>query len=47
VSVVAAALSGILSIACYRFATESPVPGFDDAGLRNAFRPRPGRGRLS
>jgi len=44
VSLVSSALTGILSMALYRFATDGQVPGFDTNGLRGAFRPRNRRG---
>ena len=40
VQLVAAALTGILQMALYRFATDGSVPGFDTDKLRDAFRPR-------
>ena len=40
VSLVSSALTGILSMALYRFATDGQVPGFDTTTLRGAFRPR-------
>ena len=40
VQLVAAALTGILQMALYRFATDGVVPGFDTDQLRGAFRPR-------
>ena len=40
VQVVAAALTGILQMALYRFAVDGTVPGFDIDKLRDAFRPR-------
>jgi hypothetical protein len=40
VSLVVSALTGIYQTALYRFATGAPVPGFDDAQLRNSFGPR-------
>jgi hypothetical protein len=45
VQLVAAALTGILQMALYRFATDGVVPGFDTDQLRGAFRPRGTRGR--
>jgi len=42
VSLVASALSGILQMALYRYATEGQVPGFDTDELRGMFRPRRG-----
>ncbi len=47
VSLVASALTGILCMALYRFATDGQVPGFDTAQLHSAFRPRRGRGLLN
>jgi len=44
VSLVSSALTGILSMALYRFATDGQVPGFDTNELRGAFRPRNRRG---
>ena len=44
VSLVTSALTGILSMALYRFATDGQVPGFDNDALRGAFRPRNRRG---
>ena len=40
VQIVAAALTGILQMAMYRFAVDGTVPGFDVDQLRGAFRPR-------
>jgi hypothetical protein len=40
VMLVVSALTGIFQTALYRFATGAPVPGFDDAQLRNTFGPR-------
>lgn len=40
VMLVTSALTGIFQTALYRFATGAPVPGFDDAQLRNSFGPR-------
>jgi uncharacterized protein DUF6159 len=40
VMVVVSAMTGIFQTALYRFATGAPVPGFDDAQLRNSFGPR-------
>lgn len=40
VQLVAAALTGILQMALYRFAVDGAVPGFDTDELRGAFRPR-------
>ena len=40
VQIVAAALTGILQMAMYRFAVDGTVPGFDLDQLRGAFRPR-------
>ena len=40
VQIVAAALTGILQMALYRFAVDGTVPGFDLDKLRGAFRPR-------
>jgi len=40
VQLIAAALTGILQMALYRFATDGAVPGFDTDQLRGAFRPR-------
>jgi hypothetical protein len=40
VMLVTSALTGIFQTALYRFATGAPVPGFDDAQLRNTFGPR-------
>jgi hypothetical protein len=40
ISVVSAALTGIFQVALYRFATGAPVPGFDQAQLRQSFRTR-------
>jgi hypothetical protein len=40
VQIVAAALTGILQMALYRFAVDGTVPGFDLDQLRGAFRPR-------
>ncbi len=46
VSLVASTLTGILSMALYRYATDGQVPGFDTQQLQGAFRPRTGRGFL-
>jgi hypothetical protein len=40
VMLVVSALTGIYQTALYRFAIGAPVPGFDDAQLRNSFGPR-------
>jgi hypothetical protein len=40
VQIVAAALTGILQMALYRYAVDGTVPGFDLDQLRGAFRPR-------
>jgi hypothetical protein len=40
VTLVTTALTGIFQTALYRFATGAPVPGFEDAQLRNTFGPR-------
>jgi hypothetical protein len=40
VQIVAAALTGILQMALYRYAVDGKVPGFDLDQLRGAFRPR-------
>ena len=40
VQIVAAALTGILQMALYRFAVDGTVPGFNLDQLRGAFRPR-------
>jgi len=40
VMLVTSALTGIFQTALYRFATGAPVPGFDEAQLRNSFGPR-------
>ena len=40
VSVVVTTLSGIVSIALYRYAVDGDVPGFGTEQLRGAFRPR-------
>jgi hypothetical protein len=40
VTLVTSALTGIFQTALYRFATGAPVPGFEDAQLRNSFGPR-------
>jgi hypothetical protein len=47
VSLVASALTGILCMALYRFATDGQAPGFDTTQLHGAFRPRGGRGWLN
>ncbi|HEY5077630.1 MAG TPA: DUF6159 family protein [Acidimicrobiia bacterium] len=44
VLLVSTALTGIFQVALYRFATGTPVPGFEPAQLEGSFRPR-GRGR--
>jgi len=44
VQIVAAALTGILQMALYRFAVDGTVPGFDIDKLRDAFRPRRSQG---
>ncbi len=44
VSLVSSALTGILCMALYRYATEGNVPGFDSAQLNGAFRPKNRRG---
>jgi hypothetical protein len=44
VQIVAAALTGILQMALYRFAVDGTVPGFDIDKLRGAFRPRRSQG---
>jgi hypothetical protein len=44
VSLVASTLTGILSMALYRYATDGQVPGFDTQQLQGAFRPRNRRG---
>jgi len=46
VSLVASTLTGILSMALYRYATDGHVPGFDTPQLQGAFRPRNRRGLL-
>jgi hypothetical protein len=40
VSLVSSALTGILCMALYRYATEGTVPGWDNTQLHGAFRPR-------
>jgi hypothetical protein len=40
VMLVAQTLTGILSMALYRYATDGQVPGFDTTQLQGAFRPR-------
>jgi hypothetical protein len=47
VSLVASALTGILQIALYRYATEGQVPGWDNTSLQDAFTPRNRRGFLN
>jgi hypothetical protein len=47
VSLVASALTGIVCMALYRYATEGSVPGFDTTQLNQAFRPRNRRGFLN
>ncbi len=44
VLLVSTALTGIFQVALYRFATGTPVPGFEPAQLEGSFRTR-GRGR--
>jgi hypothetical protein len=44
VQIIAAALTGILQMALYRFAIDGTVPGFDIDKLRDAFRPRRSQG---
>ncbi len=44
VQIIAAALTGILQMALYRFAVDGTVPGFDIEKLRDAFRPRRSNG---
>jgi hypothetical protein len=44
VQLIAAALTGILQMALYRFANDGTVPGFDTDQLRGAFRPRRSQG---
>jgi hypothetical protein len=44
VQIVAAALTGILQMALYRYAVDGTVPGFDIDNLRDAFRPRRSQG---
>jgi len=44
VQIIAAALTGILQMALYRFAVDGTVPGFDIDKLRDAFRPRRSQG---
>lgn len=44
VSLVASTLTGILSMALYRYATDGQVPGFDTQQLQGAFRPQNRRG---
>jgi hypothetical protein len=44
VLLVSTALTGIFQVALYRFATGTPVPGFEPAQLESSFRTR-GRGR--
>ncbi len=46
VSLVASTLTGILSMALYRYATDGQVPGFDTQQLQGAFRPSNRRGIL-
>jgi hypothetical protein len=46
VSLVASTLTGILSMALYRYATDGQVPGFDTQQLQGAFRPSNRRGFL-
>jgi hypothetical protein len=46
VMLVSSTLTGIFQVALYRFATGTPVPGFEPAQLEESFRPRrQGRGR--
>jgi Family of unknown function (DUF6159) len=46
VMLVSSALTGIFQVALYRFATGTPVPGFEPAQLQGSFRDRgKGRGR--
>jgi hypothetical protein len=45
VMLVSTTLTGIFQVALYRFATGSPVPGFDSAQLQGSFRAR-GQSRL-
>jgi len=46
VMLVSSALTGIFQVALYRFATGTPVPGFEPAQLQGSFRDRgQGRGR--
>ena len=40
VMLVSQTLTGILSMALYRYATDGQVPGFDTTQLQSAFRPR-------
>jgi hypothetical protein len=40
VGLVSTTLTGIFQVALYRFATGSPVPGFEPAQLEGSFRPR-------
>lgn len=47
VSLVSSALTGILCMALYRYATEGKVPGFDTTQLNGAFRPKSQRGFLN
>jgi hypothetical protein len=47
VSLVASALTGILQMALYRYATDGRVEGFDTTGLQQAFRPRRSNGGLT
>jgi hypothetical protein len=44
VLLVASTLTGILSMALYRYATDGQVPGFDTQQLQGAFRPQNRRG---
>ena len=44
VTLVTSTLTGIFQTALYRFATGSPVPGFEPAELQGSFRTR-GQGR--
>jgi hypothetical protein len=44
VQIVAAALTGILQMALYRYAVDGTVPGFQIDNLRDAFRPRRSQG---
>jgi hypothetical protein len=47
VSLVSSALTGILCMALYRYATDGNVPGFDTTQLNRAFRPKNRRGFLN